>query len=458
MDCVRGDRIVENGSLFHTEKKSKVLFDLIAAALVALASFVAPFASYIYKGNTYTISGFELLSGKTIMGGKVVIDSSTVLWIAIVTALLMALTAVLFQKMKARSGGVSVLMLGIVMAICTAIFSNQVGEILVDTKNPKMGYGALMLMAAGLFSVIRGLQILYKLKVLTALDFMVLPGLLYILVNNYLPMAGIVLAFKKINFAVGIWESEWVGFANFKYLFATKDAFIITRNTILYNITFIIVGNVLGILVGICLSEIFSKKLQKFFQTTILLPQLISMIIVAYIVYGFLSNESGWINNTIFANEETVNFYASKAYWPFILVFVNTWKGLGYSSIIFMSSIISIDRNLYEASYVDGCGRWQQIKHITLPLLKPTIITLVLIQVGRIFYSDFGLFYQVPMDSGTLFSVTQTIDTYVYRSLMKTNNISMASAASAFQSVVGFTIIMIFNGIVRKVNKEDALF
>ncbi len=298
----------------------------------------------------------------------------------------------------------------------------------------------------------------FRSKKLSVLDLMVLPGLIYLIINNYLPMIGIALAFKKVNFAVGLWKSEWIGFDNFKYLFATNDAFIITRNTILYNLAFIIVGNVMGIVVGICLSEIFSKKLQKFFQTTILLPQLISMIIVAYIVYGFISNSSGWINLQLLGEEHSINFYATKAYWPLILIFVNTWKGLGYSSIVFMSSIIGIDKSLYEASYVDGCGRWKQIINITLPLLKPTIITLVLIQVGRIFYSDFGLFYQVPMDSGALYSVTQTIDTYVYHGLMKTNNISMASAASAYQSIVGFILILIINSIVRKLDNENALF
>jgi len=189
----------------------------------------------------------------------------------------------------------------------------------------------------------------------------------------------------------------------------------------------------------------------------ILLPQLISMVIVAYIVFGFLSNEAGFINKTVLGGT-SINFYNEKVYWPYILVFVHIWKGLGYSSIIYLSAIISIDRNLHDAAKIDGCGRMRIIGNITLPLLKPTIFTLVLLQIGRIFYSDFGLFYQVPMNSGALYTVTNTIDTYVYRALMQLNNLSMASAASAFQAIVGFVLVLSVNLIVRYKSKENALF
>ena len=438
--------------------KGKLPIDIMLLAVVTVLCYITPFASYTYKRVAYTVSGLEFLFGKTIMGGKLTIKPSIALWAELVVIILLVVFALVFSKLKPRWGGLSILLLGVMFVVFNLIFANMVPAILESAKNVKISYGSILFMIIGIIIIVRGFHILYQAKAVTALDFMVLPGLLYIIINNYLPMLGILLAFKKIDFSVGIWKSNWIGFDNFKYLFATSDTFIITRNTLLYNLAFIIVGNILGIVVGICLSEVFSKKLQKLFQTTILLPQLISMIIVAYIVYGFLSNEAGWINNSILGKDNAVNFYASKAYWLFILVFVSTWKGLGYSSIIFMSSIIGIDKSLYEASYVDGCGRWKQIINITLPLLKPTIITLVLIQVGRIFYSDFGLFYQVPMDSGSLYGVTQTIDTYVYRGLMKNNNISMASAASAYQSVVGFVIIMIVNRIVRKVDNDSALF
>jgi putative aldouronate transport system permease protein len=297
-----------------------------------------------------------------------------------------------------------------------------------------------------------------KSRFFSMLDIMILPGMIYILINNYIPMAGILIAFKKIDYQKGIFRSDWIGWENFKYLFATRDAFVITRNTILYNLAFIVLGIVLGLVVGIFLSEIVSKTFQKIYQTLILLPQLFSIIIVAYIVFGFISNEAGFINKTILGNERAINFYMTPVYWPFILTAVYLWKGLGYASIIYLSAIVSVDRNLYEAATVDGLGKFKQVFYVTIPCIKPTIITLALINVGRIFYSDFGLFYQVPMNSGSLFSVTNTIDTYVYRSLMLLNNIGMASAAGAYQAVVGFVIIVIVNGIVRKVDKENAMF
>jgi putative aldouronate transport system permease protein len=237
----------------------------------------------------------------------------------------------------------------------------------------------------------------------------------------------------------------------------TSDAFIMTRNTILYNLAFIILGNILGIAVGIMLFEIFSGAAKKFFQTTILLPQLISYVIVAYIVYAFLSNEAGFINKSILG-DHAVDFYANKQYWPFLLIFVNLWKGLGYSAIIYLSSILGIDKSLYEAACVDGARKWQQIIRVTLPMLRPTIITLMIMQLGRMFYSDFGLFYQVPMNAGVLYDATQTIDTYVYRALMQLNQIGKASAASVYQSVVGFVVVLIVNGIVRRTDRENAMF
>ena len=297
-----------------------------------------------------------------------------------------------------------------------------------------------------------------KKLVFNPLNLMILPGMVYLLINNYIPMAGILIAFKEIDYSKGIFWSDWVGFENFKYLFASKDALVITRNTILYNSAFIVLGTFLGLVVGIFLSEIASKVFQKIYQTVILFPQLFSIIIVAYIVVGFLSNEAGFINKSILGPDRAINFYSTPVYWPFILTFVHLWKGLGYNSIIYLSSIVSIDRNLYESATIDGANRLQQVFFVTIPSIKPTITTLVLISVGRIFYSDFGLFYQVPMNSGRLFSVTNTIDTYTFRGLMQYNNIALSSAAGAYQAIVGFMIILLVNGIVRKVDRDNAMF
>lgn len=289
---------------------------------------------------------------------------------------------------------------------------------------------------------------------------MMVPGLLYLLINNYIPMAGIVIAFKKLNFAKGIFASDWVGLENFKFLFASKDAWLITRNTLLYNVAFIIVNMVVGIAIAILICEVRSKKMKKLYQSAILLPFLMSMVILSYIVYALLSSENGLVNNSILASLhiDPIQWYQEPKYWPFILIFANCWKGVGYGCLIYTASLIGIDPSYYEAARLDGASKWQEITQITLPCLVPTIITLLLLSIGRIFYSDFGLFYQVPMNSGVLFPTTNVIDTYVYRALIERGNISMSSAAGVYQSLVGFVIVMLSNWIVRKVDKDQALF
>ena len=286
-----------------------------------------------------------------------------------------------------------------------------------------------------------------------------LPGLTYLFINNYMPLPGLVLAFKKYSAKKGIFGSDWKGLDNFRYLFDTPDAWIITRNTILYNVAFIVIGTVLAIFVAIILSEL-RTKVKNVYQSVIILPHMISMVIVSYLVFGFLSTENGFINNTIFRllGKEPIEWYMQKKYWPFILVFVHCWKGVGYSCIIYLSSILGIDRSLYEAAAIDGAGKLKQIFTITLPLLKPTIIMMALLSIGRIFYSDFGLFYQVPQNMGPLLSVTNTIDTYVYRGLLTLGNISLSAAAGFYQSIIGFILVLGSNLLVRRIDPESSLF
>ncbi|MDQ0897719.1 MULTISPECIES: sugar ABC transporter permease [unclassified Paenibacillus] len=290
---------------------------------------------------------------------------------------------------------------------------------------------------------------------------MMVPGLLYLLFNNYLPMMGIAIAFKKVNFAKGFLKSEWIGFDNFEYLFKTSDAFIITRNTILYNVFFIALGTILALACAILLNEIKNKMLSKFYQSVITLPHLISMVIVSYLVFALMSAETGFMNKTVlpwFGIEEGISWYSEEKYWPVILTVVHFWKGVGYSSIVFFAALLGIDEEYYEAAKLDGASRLQQIRHITLPILSPVIIMLTLLSVGRIFYSDFGLFYQVPMNAGALFNTTATIDTYVFRGLMGSGDIGMSTAAGVYQSIVGFLLVMFANFMVRLYNKENALF
>ena len=289
---------------------------------------------------------------------------------------------------------------------------------------------------------------------------MFVPGFVYLFINCYIPMFGIQIAFRRYNARDGIYGSPFCGLDNFKFLFQTNDAWIMTRNTLLYNLVFIILGNVLAIAIAIMLNEITGKKKKRFYKTIILIPYLISMIIVSYLAFAFLSSSNGYFNNSILKGLglPAVDWYNTPKYWPFILVFINLWKSLGYSMILYYATICGIDYTLYEAAEIDGASRWQKITHVTLPSLKSTIIILVLMSLSGIFRSDFGLFYQVTQNSGPLIKVTQTIDTYVYRGLMQTNNIGMSSAAGVYQSVVGFILVMAANGIVRKVDKDSALF
>lgn len=289
---------------------------------------------------------------------------------------------------------------------------------------------------------------------------MLLPGVIYLFINCYIPMAGIVIAFKQYNVRDGMFGSPWVGFSNFEFLFKTNDAWLMTRNTLLYNLVFIILGTVLAIAIAIILNEIRAQMAKQVYQTVILVPYLISMVVVSYLVFAFLSNGNGFLNNTVLPmlGMEPIDWYNQPQYWPFILVIVQLWKTLGYSCILYYATICGIDRSLYEAAVVDGASRWQQICNVTLPSLKSTIIILTLMSLGNIFRSDFGLFYQVPMDSGPLLEVTQTIDTYVYRGLMQTNNIGMSSAAGVYQSIVGFILVFAANWAVRRLDNESSLF
>jgi ABC-type polysaccharide transport system, permease component len=298
-----------------------------------------------------------------------------------------------------------------------------------------------------------------KLKKYIPIYVMLFPGFLYLLINNYFPMAGLIMAFKNVKWNIGIWKSEWVGFANFEYLFKTPDALLITRNTLLYNLAFIVVNLIMALLYAVLLSEIRSKICVKLYQTVIMLPFMISMVIVSYLVYAFLAGDTGLLNSVLLHfGLKPVSWYGEPKYWPVILIITNCWKGVGYGTIVYLSSILGIDQELYEAASVDGIGEWQKIKYITLPLIKPTIITMLLLSVGRVFYSDFGLFYQVPMNSGVLINATSTIDTYVYRGLITLGDVGMSSAAGFYQSIMGFILIMVANWLTNKYSKENALF
>ncbi len=287
-----------------------------------------------------------------------------------------------------------------------------------------------------------------------------LPGLIYLLINNYLPMFGIFLAFKDYSYIRGIFGSKWNGLDNFEFLFRTKDAWIMTRNTLLYNLAFIVLGTVFAIFVAILIHELGKKRRVKLYQAGLMLPNLLSWVVVGFIVYAFLNADNGFVNNTVYKalGLPPVSWYSTRQPWPWILTLVYLWKYVGTNSIIYVAGIAGIDQGIFEAAQLDGASKVKQILHITVPMLKPTIITLTLMSIGRIFYSDFGLFYQVPANSGRLFDVTQTIDTYVYRGLMERNDVGMSAAAALYQSLVGFLLVLGANTLVRRIDSENALF
>jgi putative aldouronate transport system permease protein len=302
----------------------------------------------------------------------------------------------------------------------------------------------------------KGLQ---KVKNYWALYLLMVPGMVYLIINNYIPMTGIIIAFKKYNIRDGIYKSPWNGLENFKVL-VQKDLGLLLRNTILYNLVFIFLGMVCSVTLAIMISDVASKRAKKVYQSFVMMPFLISMVIVSYIVFAFLGVQNGLINKGILIplGKDPVSWYSDPKPWPFILVFVNLWKGAGYGTLIYIAGIAGIDKELYEAARIDGASRWKQIRAITLPHLVPSMITLTMLSIGRIFYSDFGLFYQVPQNSGALFSVTQTIDTYVYRALIQSANVTKSAAAGFFQSVVGFLFVVGSNLLVRKGSPENAMF
>lgn len=295
-------------------------------------------------------------------------------------------------------------------------------------------------------------------KTITHLS-MALPGVLWIFVFSYLPMLGLIVAFKNYRFDLGIWGSQWVGLRNFRFLFATRDAIQITYNTITLNGLFILVNLVVALSIAILLHEVYSSQITRYHQTALLFPYFISWVIVSVFVFALLDPASGMVNRwLIHLGLQKIRWYSEPELWPGILTLVNLWKGVGFWSIIYFAGILNISPEYYEAAKVDGANGWQQIWHITLPLLLPLITINTLLAIGRIFYADFGLFYQVTRNTPILYPTTDVIDTYVYRALRTTGDISMASAAGFYQALVGFCLVMIANWIVRKIDPDKALF
>ena len=288
---------------------------------------------------------------------------------------------------------------------------------------------------------------------------MLMPAVVYTLIFSYYPMAGVILAFKKYTYAGGIWGSEWNGLENFKFFFMSGQAGLVTRNTVLYNILFIVVGTVVQIAVAIFLTEIRSKSFRKLSQSFMFLPYFISWVIVGVMAFNIFSSDYGFLNNLITAlGGEKISFYSKPEVWPAILLFFNVWKGVGYGSILYLAAIMGIDTSVYESAAIDGANVIQRIFHVTIPAIMPTVVILFLMSVGGIFRGNFDMFYNLVGSNGLLYEYTDVIDTLAFRALISSNDFGMSSAIGLFQSVLCFITVILANKLVSLYDRDYSLF
>lgn len=302
--------------------------------------------------------------------------------------------------------------------------------------------------------------LLFDLKKNWILWLFLLPTFTFFLINSYLPMVGIYFAFTKFNFRDGLFGSQFVGLENFKFLWKSNILGQLTVNTVLYNLVFIVLGNLLQIFTAILVSQLAGKWFKKISQVLMFMPYFVSFVILSVLVYNIFNYEHGLINNILVntLGKDPVNFYGEAKYWPGFIIFFHIWKGLGYGMVVYLATILGISKEYYEAAKVDGANVFQQIRYITLPQVKPTFIILLLFALGNIMKGQFELFYQMVGNNGLLFSTTDIIDTYVYRTTLTSFDFGMGTAAGLYQSVFGFLLIMTINFLVKRKNPEYALF
>lgn len=292
-----------------------------------------------------------------------------------------------------------------------------------------------------------------------------MPAFVWFIMFSYLPMFGALIAFKNFRvfpggFLESIFKSEWVGFDNFKFIFAMQDLLPLTRNTLAYNIVFIIIDRVLPITFAIMMSNIYSKRKAKVYQTLMVMPNFMSWVICAYFVFAFLNSDKGLLNKLIVAlGGQKIDWYLTPKYWPFILIFLHIWKGVGYGMIVYLATIAGLDTSMYEAAVIDGASKWQQAIYITLPGLKTMLVLMFITAVGGIFNSDFGLFYQATRGANyPLYPVVANFDIKIYNMLVGgTTTIGRTSAISFFKSVISCVMVLSANAIVRKVEPDSAM-
>lgn len=288
---------------------------------------------------------------------------------------------------------------------------------------------------------------------------LLLPAIVYVLIFSYTPMVGVIMAFKRYNFTQGLFDSPWVGLNNFKFLTASNKLWPLTRNTLLYNVAFIVVGMVMEVGFAVIINEMRCKWFKKIFQSFIFLPYFISWVIASAVVQTLLDYDFGLVSRTVKSlGLPMVNVYITAAPWPFLLVFFRMWKGVGYGSIVYLSAISGIDTEMYEAAEIDGANSWQKLFKITLPNLVPTMVIMFLLACGQIFRGDFGMFYQLIGNNGVLLGVGDILDLYIYRAMAGNANLGYGAAAGLYQSLLCFATILLANFIVKKVQPDYTLF
>ncbi len=298
----------------------------------------------------------------------------------------------------------------------------------------------------------------YHLRQNAELLLLLLPGGLLIFTFAYLPMFGVIIAFKDFRYDMGIWGSEWIGFKNFEFFFVSSNAWRITRNTILYETGYLVLTTIVALTLAILLNEI-GRKWLKVYQTPLFIPYFLSWVVVSYLTYAFLDHNLGFLNQALeWFGLEQHRWYAEAHVWPYILNIVNLWKGVGFASLVYYAGIVGINQEYYEAAKIDGATRWQMAFRITIPMISTLIAVLIILAIGNIFRGDFGLHYFIPNNSGMTYPTTDIIDTYVYRALVELGDIGMSSAVGLFQSFVGLVLVVLANFVVKKINEENSLW
>lgn len=447
--------------------------------VVKILSLLAPLTLFLpsvrfnsiagHKG--YTLSGFNILTGTHELGSQLKSNNLNPTLFAVSTILFIALGIFLVFIIYRRKPSFFTVPISL-LVIVSSYFSAFMFTWLVKTgAHLLLGIHLLILMELAIIISTLMAIVLNRVSAKTgafkshlAMFSMLAPGIIYLLIFSYLPMPGILLAFKRYrvfgrNVLENFYKSEWVMLENFKFLFSSPDALMITRNTILYNITFMILGLITSVGLAILISELPNRRLAKIYQTTYFLPYFLSWMVVAYLGFALFNYELGVFNKILAVfGLDPIDWYMEPKYWPYIFVFANLWKYTGNGSIVYIATIAGFNPEIYEAAAIDGANKWKQTTYLTIPMLVPMMTLLTILAVGRIFNADLGMFLSLPMGSGPLRNVSNVIDLYVYNSLRGGTNMGFPAAAALYQSVVGFVLILSTNSIVRRINPDNALF